>query len=89
MSAKRDQEYFSDGLTEELIDHLTHNPNLKVIARTSTFAVKGKNEDMTAIAAKLRVANLLEGSVRKAGGELRITARLIRLRRCVILVRNL
>ncbi len=78
MSEKHDQEYFSDGLSEELIDHLAHNPDLKVIARTSSFAFKGKNEDMTSIAAKLRVANLLEGSVRKAGGELRITAQLIR-----------
>jgi TolB-like protein len=78
MSEKHDQEYFSDGLSEELIDHLTHNPNLKVIARTSSFAFKGKNEDMRSIATKLGVANLLEGSVRKAEGELRITAQLIR-----------
>ena len=53
MSEKHDQEYFSDGLSEELIDHLAHNPDLKVIARTSSFAFKGKNEDMTSIAAKL------------------------------------
>jgi TolB-like protein len=78
MSEKHDQEYFSDGLSEELIDHLAHIPDLKVIARTSAFAFKGKNEDMRTIAAKLGVANLLEGSVRKAGGELRITAQLIR-----------
>jgi TolB-like protein len=78
MSEKHDQEYFSDGLSEELIDHLTHFPDLKVIARTSSFAFKGKNEDMRSIAMKLGVANLLEGSVRKAGGELRITAQLIR-----------
>jgi TolB-like protein len=78
MSEKHDQEYFSDGLSEELIDHLSHVPDLKVIARTSSFAFKGKNEDMRAIAAKLAVANLLEGSVRKAGDELRITAQLIR-----------
>jgi TolB-like protein len=78
MSEKHDQEYFSDGLSEELIDHLAHITDLKVIARTSSFAFKGKNEDMTSIAAKLRVANLLEGSVRKAGEELRITAQLIR-----------
>jgi TolB-like protein len=78
MSEKRDQEYFSDGLSEELIDHLSHNPDLKVIARTSSFAFKGKNEDMRTIATKLGVANLLEGSVRKAGTELRITAQLIR-----------
>jgi TolB-like protein len=78
MSEKHDQEYFSDGLSEELIDHLAHIPDLKVIARTSSFAFKGKNEDMRSIASELGVANLLEGSVRKAGGELRITAQLIR-----------
>jgi TolB-like protein/tetratricopeptide (TPR) repeat protein len=78
MSEKRDQEYFSDGLTEELIDHLSHNPDLKVIARTSSFAFKGKNEDIRTIATTLGVANLLEGSVRKAGNQLRITAQLIR-----------
>ena len=78
MSEKHDQEYFSDGLSEELIDHLAHNADLKVIARTSSFAFKGKSEDMRSIAAKLGVANLLEGSVRKAGTELRITAQLIR-----------
>src|SRR5471030_1298409 len=78
MSEKHDQEYFSDGLSEELIDHLAHFPDLKVIARTSSFAFKGKNEDMRSIAMKLGVANLLEGSVRKSGGELRITAQLIR-----------
>jgi adenylate cyclase len=78
MSEKHDQEYFSDGLSEELIDHLAHYPDLKVIARTSSFAFKGKNEDMRSIALKLGVANLLEGSVRKSGDELRITAQLIR-----------
>ncbi len=78
MSEKHDQEYFSDGLSEELIDHLSHIPDLKVIARTSSFAFKGKNEDMRLIATKLAVANLLEGSVRKEGQELRITAQLIR-----------
>ncbi len=78
MSEKRDQEYFSDGLSEELIDHLSHNPDLKVIARTSSFAFKGKNEDIRTIARTLGVANLLEGSVRKAGNQLRISAQLIR-----------
>ncbi len=78
MSEKHDQEYFSDGLSEELIDHLAHNPALKVIARTSSFAFKGKNEDMRTIAAALGVAHLLEGSVRKAGTAMRITAQLIR-----------
>lgn len=78
MSEKYDQEYFSDGLSEELIDHLAHISDLKVIGRTSSFAFKGKNEDMRTIAAKLGAANLLEGSVRKSGMELRITAQLIR-----------
>ena len=78
MSEKHDQEYFSDGLSEELIDHLSHNADLRVIARTSSFAFKGKNEDMRSIAKVLGVANLLEGSVRKAGMELRVTAQLIR-----------
>jgi TolB-like protein len=78
MSEKKDQEYFADGLSEELIDHLAHNPDLKVIARTSSFAFKGKNEDMRSIATKLGVANLLEGSIRKSGGALRITVQLIR-----------
>src|SRR5262249_16252415 len=78
MSSDKDQEYFADGLTEELIDHLTHNPDLKVIARTSSFAFKGRNLDIRTVAAQLGVANVLEGSVRKAGMELRITAQLVR-----------
>jgi serine/threonine protein kinase/tetratricopeptide (TPR) repeat protein len=78
MSEKHDQEYFSDGLSEELIDYLAHSPDLKVIARTSSFQFKGKNEDVRAIAAKLSVANLLEGSVRKEGRAIRVTAQLIR-----------
>jgi adenylate cyclase len=78
MSEKRDQEYFSDGLSEELIDHLAHSADLKVIARTSSFQFKGKNEDVRTIAGKLGVANLLEGSVRTSGHAVRITAQLIR-----------
>jgi serine/threonine protein kinase/predicted Zn-dependent protease len=78
MSEKHDQEYFSDGLSEELIDQLTRYTGLKVIARTSSFYFKGKNEDMRTIASKLGVAYLLEGSVRKSGKTLRITAQLIR-----------
>ncbi len=77
-SEKKNQEYFSDGLSEELIDRLSHDADLKVIARTSSFAFKGKNEDMRSIAKALGVANLLEGSVRKADMELRVTAQLIR-----------
>jgi TolB-like protein/class 3 adenylate cyclase len=78
MSEKKDQEYFSDGLSEELIDHLVHSANLKVIARTSSFQFKGRNEDVRSIAHELGVTNVLEGSVRKDGQQLRITAQLIR-----------
>jgi serine/threonine protein kinase len=78
MSEKKDQEYFSDGLSEELIERLVHSADLKVIARTSSFQFKGKNEDVRSIARKLGVTHLLEGSVRKAGQQLRITALLIR-----------
>ena len=79
MSEKKDQEYFSDGLSEELIDHLARSPDLKVIARTSSFQFKGKNEDMRTIGQRLGVAHLLEGSVRKSGKTLRITVQLIRV----------
>ena len=77
MSEKKDQEYFSDGLSEELIDHLAHAENLKVIARTSSFQFKGKNDDMRTIGQRLGVANLLEGSVRTSGNAIRVTAQLI------------
>jgi TolB-like protein/Tfp pilus assembly protein PilF len=78
MSERHDQEYFSDGMTEELIDRIAGAPDLKVIARTSSFQFKGKNEDVRNIALKLGVANLLEGSVRRSGHSLRVTAQLIR-----------
>jgi serine/threonine protein kinase len=78
MSENQDQEYFSDGLSEELIDHLVHSADLRVIARTSSFQFKGRNEDVRSIARKLGVTHVLEGSVRKAGQQLRITAQLIR-----------
>jgi TolB-like protein/lipoprotein NlpI len=78
MSEKKDQEYFSDGLSEELIDLLAQVQDLRVPARTSSFAFKGKADDVTSIAQKLRVANVLEGSVRKAGDTLRVTVQLIR-----------
>jgi TolB-like protein/tetratricopeptide (TPR) repeat protein len=78
MSEKQDQEYFSDGLAEELIEQLGRTPGLKVIARTSSFSFKGKAEDVATIAAKLRVANLLEGSVRRAGDRLRVSTQLVR-----------
>jgi serine/threonine-protein kinase len=77
MSPDHDQEYFGDGMAEELIDALTKVDGLRVAARTSSFAFKGKEEDICAIGVKLRVGSVLEGSVRKAGNRLRITAQLI------------
>jgi TolB-like protein/cytochrome c-type biogenesis protein CcmH/NrfG len=79
MSEKKDQEYFSDGLSEELIDLLAKNPDLYVPARTSSFYFKGKSEELATIAQKLHVANVLEGSVRSSGNRLRVTAQLIRV----------
>ena len=76
MSPNKDQEYFSDGLAEELINDLTKIPGLKVAARTSAFQFKGKNEDLRTVGRKLNVANVLEGSVRKEGNHVRITAEL-------------
>ena len=78
MSEKKDQEYFSDGLSEELIELLGKTPGLRVIARTSSFYFKGRAETLETIAAQLRVANVLEGSVRKSGNRLRVVAKLIR-----------
>jgi TolB-like protein/Tfp pilus assembly protein PilF len=78
MSEKKDQEYFSDGLAEELIDMLTKVPGLRVPARTSSFYFKGKQSTLPDIARALKVAHLLEGSVRKSGNTLRITVQLIR-----------
>ena len=78
MSNDPEQEYFSDGLSEELINMFTKIPGLKVIGRTSSFAYKGKNEDLRTIGQKLGVDYLLEGSVRKSGDKIRITAQLIK-----------
>jgi adenylate cyclase len=78
MSERQNEEYFSDGLSEELIDHLVHSPDLKVIARTSSFQFKASKDDARAIARKLGVTHLLEGSVRKTGQQLRVTAQLTR-----------
>ncbi len=77
MSADPDNEYFSDGLSEELLNLLAKIPELKVVARTSAFAFKNKDTDATEIARQLRVAHILEGSVRQSGDRLRITAQLI------------
>jgi eukaryotic-like serine/threonine-protein kinase len=77
MSREPDDEYFSDGLAEEIINLLTQIPGLKVIARTSSFAFRGKEQDITKIADALRVNTILEGSVRRAGNRIRVTAQLI------------
>jgi serine/threonine protein kinase/Tfp pilus assembly protein PilF len=77
LSGDKEQEYFSDGLAEEIINALTKIPGLKVIARTSSFAFRGKEQDITKIAEALRVSTILEGSVRKAGNRIRVTAQLI------------
>jgi len=76
-SAEQDQEHFCDGLTEELLNVLTCIPGLRVASRTSSFAFKGKKTDLATVAEKLRVGHVLEGSVRKAGNKVRITAQLI------------
>jgi TolB-like protein/Flp pilus assembly protein TadD len=78
MSADKANEYFSDGMTETLLNRLAQVPELKVAARTSSFSFKGTNTDMRKIGAALGVASLVEGSVQQSGGTLRITAQLIR-----------
>jgi len=77
MSAEENQDYFSDGLSEELLNVLTKVDGLYVASRTSSFAFKGQEQSIHKIASTLRVANILEGSVRKVGDRLRITAQLI------------
>jgi TolB-like protein/Tfp pilus assembly protein PilF len=77
MSDDSESEYFSDGMTEEIINALAQLKDLRVAARTSSFAFKGSSPDLGEVGAKLRVATVLEGSVRKAGNRLRITAQLI------------
>jgi len=78
MSSNKETEYFSDGITEEIINALTKIQGLKVTARTSSFAFKNKNIDVRNIAKQLNVSTILEGSIRKAENNLRITAQLIR-----------
>jgi TolB-like protein/Flp pilus assembly protein TadD len=77
MSADPADEFFADGITEEIINALAQLPGLRVAARTSCFAFKGKHEDLRAVADKLGVGTVMEGSVRKSGTRLRITAQLI------------
>jgi TolB-like protein/Flp pilus assembly protein TadD len=78
MSPDKDQDYFADGISEELLNLLTQVPELRVIARTSSFSFKDKDVDIAEIARKLNVANVLEGSVRKSSDTVRITAQLVR-----------
>jgi len=78
MSEKKNHEYFSDGLSEELTHLLAQEPDLRVAARTSSFYFKGRTQDIAAIAKRLRVAHLLEGSVRASGRRIRITTKLVR-----------
>ena len=77
MSEKKDQEYFADGMAEEVLDLLAKLPELRVIGRTSSFLFKSRNEDLRSIGDKLGVAYLVEGSVRKSGSRIRVTAQLI------------
>ena len=78
MSSDKENEYFSDGLTETLLHKLAQVPELKVAARTSSFAFKGKQQDIRSIGRELGVATVMEGSVQRAGDTLRITAQLVR-----------
>lgn len=77
LSSDKEQEYFSDGISEEILNALAQVDGLRVIGRTSSFSLKGKNEDLRSIGQQLEVNNLLEGSVRKAGARVRITAQLV------------
>jgi TolB-like protein/tetratricopeptide (TPR) repeat protein len=77
MSEKKDQEYFADGLSEEILNLLAGIPALSVIGRTSSFQFKGKNDDLRAIGAKLGAGYVLEGTVRRSGDRVRVTAQLI------------
>ena len=77
LSPAKDQEYFSDGLAEELLNLLASLPELRVTSRSSAFAFKGQTLEMSEIAKRLNVAHVLEGSVRKAGNRIRVTAQLI------------
>ena len=80
MSQAKDQEYFCDGISEEILDALAKMDGLRVVARTSSFSFKGKNADVAEVANKLNVENVLEGSLRREGNRIRITAQLINAR---------
>ncbi|HWS61578.1 MAG TPA: TIR domain-containing protein [Steroidobacteraceae bacterium] len=78
MSEKKDQEYFGDGMAEEILDSLAKVPGLYVIGRTSSFQFKGKNDDLRKIGEALGAAHVVEGSVRRSGNRIRVTAQLVR-----------
>ena len=80
LSQAKDQEYFCDGISEEILDSLAKVEGLRVVARTSSFSFKGKNADVNEIAQKLNVQNVLEGSLRREGHRVRITAQLVNAR---------
>ncbi len=80
LSQAKDQEYFCDGISEEILDALAKVEGLRVVARTSSFSFKGKNADIGEIAQKLNVHNVLEGSLRREGNRIRITAQLVNAR---------
>ena len=77
LSAERENEYFSDGMTEEIINALANIEGLRVVARTSAFSFKGKNVDIRKIGEELKVSTVLEGTVRRQGNQLRVAAQLI------------
>ena len=76
LSPEQDQEHFSDGISDEILNRLNQSPTLKVIARPSSFSFKGQETSIPEIAAKLHVTHVLEGSVRKSGNRVRLTVRL-------------
>jgi serine/threonine-protein kinase len=78
LSGNKENEYFSDGLAEDIIDALTQVPGLRVMARTSAFSFRGKEADVREIGSRLNVGHILEGSVRRAGNRLRVTAQLVK-----------
>ena len=79
MSSDPEQEYFSDGISEEILNSLARVKELKVAGRTSSFAFKGQNQDLRKIGETLGVEHILEGSVRKSGNTVRITAQLVQV----------
>jgi TolB-like protein/Tfp pilus assembly protein PilF len=77
LSPDKDQDYFADGIAEEILNALAQIPGLRVVGRSSSFAFKGRSEDLSSVAQKLRVGTVLEGTVRKEGNRVRVTAHLV------------